>query len=181
MGAFFPFAFGVATTDPGRGNHKTEYQLDSDAALSDAEAMLNELIPRIKADPHYRQKAGQNRVPDSENDSPYLSAKLKVPVLSLHTLGELFVPFHMEQVYAERADKHGKSHMLVTRAIRDITHCGFAPGELIQAFDDLVMWVEDGVRPAGDDVLDPDTVAADDFGCLFTVVTRPGLSACPVP
>ena len=60
--------------------------------------MLNELIPRIKADPHYRQTAGQNRAPDSENDSPYLSAKLKVPVLSLHTIGEL--PAYLERLRA---------------------------------------------------------------------------------
>ena len=178
-GVLFPFVFGQASTDPARGNWKTDYQLDGDPALSDEEAMLNELIPRLKADPHYRQKAGQNRSPDSENDSPYLSAKLKVPVVSLHTLGELFVPFHMQQVYAERAAKHGKSHMLVTRAIRDITHCGFDGAELVQAFDDLVAWVEDGVVPAGDAVLDPAVVAADDFGCQFTAVTRAGLAPCP--
>ena len=179
VGAVFPFIFGQAATDLSRGNWKTEYQLDGDPSLSDEEAMLNELIPRLKADPHYRQKAGQNQSPDSENDSPYLSAKLKVPVLSLHTLGELFVPFHMEQIYAERAAKHGKSHMLVTRAIRDITHCGFDGAELVQAFDDLVAWVEDGVVPAGDAILDPEAVAADDFGCRFTTVTRPGLEPCP--
>lgn len=178
-GVLFPFVFGQAATDPARGNWKTEYQLDGDPSFSDDEAMLNELIPRLKADPHYRQKAGQNRSPDSENDSPYLSAKLKVPVLSLHTLGELFVPFHMQQVYAERAAKHGKSHMLVTRAIRDITHCGFDGAELVEAFDDLVAWVEDGVVPGGDAILDPDIVAADEFGCQYTRALRDGLEACP--
>ena len=50
---------------------------------------------------------------------------------------------------------------------------------MVQAFDDLVSWVEDGVTPAGDDILNPVAVAADDFGCAFTAVDRPGLAPCP--
>jgi hypothetical protein len=47
-------------------------------------------------------------------------------VLSLHTIGDLFVPFSMEQIYARRAAAEGASGLLVTRAIRDHGHCGFA-------------------------------------------------------
>jgi hypothetical protein len=36
------------------------------------------------------------------------------------------------------------------------------------AFRDLVSWVETGVKPAGDDVLDPAEVANPLFGCNFT-------------
>lgn len=35
-------------------------------------------------------------------------------------------------------------------------------------FQDLVNWVENGVKPLGDNFLDPDEVADSDFGCEFT-------------
>jgi len=43
----------------------------------------------------------------------------------------------------------------------------------------MVSWVETGVRPEGDAVLDPVAVAEPDFGCTFTSVDRPGLEPCP--
>jgi hypothetical protein len=46
------------------------------------------------------------------------------------------------------------------------------------AFDDLVNWVVNGVKPAGDDILDPAVVAAPDFGCKFTPVAHPLVPAC---
>ena len=48
------------------------------------------------------------------------------------------------------------------------------------AFADLVTWVEDGVRPAGDDVSDPAAVADPDFGCQFTDQT-PGAHLLATP
>jgi hypothetical protein len=43
-----------------------------------------------------------------------------------------------------------------------------------------VNWVVNGVKPAGDDILDPVKVAAPDFGCQFTTAGHPGgLPACP--
>jgi len=47
---------------------------------------------------------------------------------------------------------------------------------------DLVNWVENGVRPASDDVGNPAAVAASDFGCTFTDQS-PGahLFATPCP
>jgi hypothetical protein len=85
----------------------------------------------------------------------------------------------MEQIYAREVASNGASDLLVSRAIRDRTHCGFALSEEIAAFDDLVNWVENGVVPAGDPILDPVAVADANFGCQFTLVTRPGLPACP--
>ncbi len=102
----------------------------------------------------------------------------------MHTLGELFVPFHMEQIYAERAAANGNADLLATRAIRDINHCGFFDEstfsfpEIEAAFDDLVDWVQDGLPAAGDVVLDPAAVADPQFGCAFTLFDRPGLEPC---
>jgi hypothetical protein len=91
-----------------------------------------------------------------------------VPVLSLHDLGDLFVPFSMEQYYAADVAANGRSHLLVQRAIRAIGHCEFSSTEVTAAFDDLVDWVENGVRPVGDNVTDRATVAHPRYGCRFS-------------
>lgn len=80
---------------------------------------------------------------------------------------------------ARRAAAQGASDRLVTRAIRDHGHCGFAVQEEERAFADLVDWVENGHRPAGDDVLDPATVADPSFGCQFSSPGHALYAACP--
>ncbi|MBC7728351.1 MAG: alpha/beta hydrolase [Microbacteriaceae bacterium] len=99
---------------------------------------------------------------------PLLKGEFDVPVLTLHTLGDLFVPFHMEQVYRRRAIAQGTDGRLVQRAIRDVNHCAFTAAEAAEAFDDLVAWTDGGPRPAGDDVMTPAIIAAPDYGCRFT-------------
>ena len=101
----------------------------------------------------------------------------------MHNLGDLFVPFHMETEYRATVDAAGNGDLLVQRAIRGVGHCGFTQVEYETAFADLVGWVVDGVKPAGDDVGDPAAVAAPDFGCAFTDFATPGghLLATPCP
>jgi hypothetical protein len=91
-----------------------------------------------------------------------------VPVLSLHDLGDLFVPFSMEQVYAGEVAAAGRSQLLVQRAIRATGHCEFSAVEAGTAWDDLVAWVERGDRPGGDPVADTEAVADPAFGCRFS-------------
>jgi hypothetical protein len=100
-------------------------------------------------------------------------------MLSLHTLGDLFVPFLMEQVYARRVASKGNAHNLVQRATRDFGHCAFTGPELVQTFTDLVSWVEGGTKPAGDNVLDTAAVASPTFGCTFTDKVSPRLWNTP--
>ena len=177
VGGAFIFNFGSATTGPGRSNIGTVYQFDNDPSLSAEEQAFNDLIVRVAADRKHLHRDG--RGPGSQADSPPISGDISIPVVSTHTIGELFVPFHMEQVYARRVAEHGKADLLVTRAIRDIGHCSIQTQERIDAFDDLVTWVTTGDRPAGDDVLDPATVADPNFGCQFTLTDRTFLPACP--
>jgi hypothetical protein len=100
-------------------------------------------------------------------------------VLSLHTVGDLFVPFLMEQVYAQRVAAQGKSDLLVQRIIRDVGHCGFTTAEQEVAFAALVKWVKQGIKPLGDNVLDPLVVADPEFGCQFTPVRHPASDPLP--
>jgi len=163
------FLFTVGTTGgdigvaPGnvQGNVDTVYQIDADPALSPQELALNAAVLRVAEDP-------QGRHPDGLANIPPITGRLPVPVLSLHTIGDLFVPFSMEQIYARRAAAQGAADLLVVRAIRDHGHCGFNVAEEEQAFADLVNWVVNGVKPDGDDILNPAAVAHPDFGCTFT-------------
>jgi len=156
-------------------NTDVVYQFDTDPSLTPAEQSFNESIPRIAQDPQGRVKRGLD-------NAPVIDGRITVPVLTLHDLGDLFVPFLMEQVYAQRVADNGRSDLLVQRAIRGVGHCDFTPTELVTGFADLVKWVEDGTRPAGDDVLSPAVVAAPSYGCSFTTATRslgPFTAPCP--
>jgi len=187
------FLFGLGVGDgtlprqPGVAvdNSDVVYQFDTDPALSAPEAAFNDAVQRVVADPQARHVNGLSNVPPTTGD-------LKIPMLTLHTLGDLFVPFLMEEVYAKRVAAHNASQFLVQRATRDFGHCAFTAPELVRTFADLVAWVEHGVKPAGDNVLDPSAVADPNFGCTFTDKTssrlwdQAGLGflqppACPVP
>lgn len=154
------------------GNIDTVYQIDTDPALSPEEQFLNDTVLRVSVDP-------QGRHPNGIAGIPGISGNISIPVVSIHTLGDLFVPFSMEQIYARRVAANGKSDLLVSRAIRDVGHCAFAVPEEVQAFQDMVDWVENGVKPDGDDILNPVAVADPDFGCNFTLFDRPFLASCP--
>jgi pimeloyl-ACP methyl ester carboxylesterase len=152
-------------------NANTVYQIDADPGLSAAETALNAAVLRV-------MQNAQGRHPDGLANIPSISGKLPIPVLSLHTIGDLFVPFSMEQIYARRAAAQGSASRLVVRAIRDHGHCGFAVPEEERAFADLVNWATNGVKPAGDDILSPSVVADSKFGCKFTLPGHQGYAAC---
>jgi hypothetical protein len=99
---------------------------------------------------------------------PVANGEVNIPIVSLHTLGDLFVPFKMEQVYAARLKAKGNDKWLVQRAIRDVGHCAFTSAEAITAFDDMVKWEAGGAKPAGDNVSDPATIGSPTYGCTFT-------------
>ena len=156
-------------------NSETVYQFDNDPALSPAEQELNENVLRVTADPAGRSTPGLTNIPLVEGTH-------RIPVLTLHTLGDLFVPFSMEQIYAQRVEANGSSDLVVQRAIRGVGHCQFAAAEFVQGFVDLVTWVEHGVKPVGDDVLTREVVADQFYGCAFTTETRdlgPFTAPCP--
>jgi pimeloyl-ACP methyl ester carboxylesterase len=170
LGFALPGDFGGT---PGRavGNVGTIYQMDGNPALTAAEQTLNNAVLRVSEDP-------QGRHPNGLANIPAISGGISIPTLTMHTLGDLFVPFSMEQIYRRHATAQGASPLLVQRVYRDVGHCFFLPTEEAQAFAALVNWVETGAKPAGDDVLTPSVIADQKYGCNFTQATRAGYSAC---
>jgi len=140
-------------------NRDTVYQLDGNPALTPAERSLNAAALRVSS------------TVDASRDLtgiPAVQGNPRIPVLSLHSIGDLFVPFSMEQIYAKEVAAHHQSWLFVSRAIRGNAHCGFTQAELQRGFTDLVRWVRTGHRPPGDDILNPRAVARPTFGCRFT-------------
>lgn len=138
------------------------YTIDGDAAAS---AALNTAAPRVTQD------ANNNPLRrDGLRWVPLLNARPYAPVVTIHTLGDLFVPFSMQQIYRQKLVAAGtaRADRVVQRAIRGATHCDFTNAEMAQAFDDMIKWVKQGTKPAGDDVLTPATVAAPTYGCAYT-------------
>ncbi|OLS41054.1 prolyl oligopeptidase family serine peptidase [Bacillus sp. MRMR6] len=162
------FLLGQNTIDPTYGvaagnlvnTVDTVYQLDNDPSLSEEEMALNASVLRVAADPQTKQQ-GLTGVPK-------VTGNIKIPTLAMHNIGDLFVPFSMEQIYAKRINENGKSDLFVPRAIRAVGHCDFTVAEEVEGFKDLVKWVEEGKKPEGDDILNPDAVADDHFGTKFT-------------
>jgi pimeloyl-ACP methyl ester carboxylesterase len=143
------------------------YQLDHDPKLSLEEYRFNKEILRVRADPQGNPSKliGLEVIPKT-------TGNLHVPTVSMHTLGDLFVPFSMQQIYAERTKLWGQSGMFVSRAIRAAQHCEFSVPEQEQAFADMLRWVDQGVKPKGDNILNRKAVQAESFGCQFTTPLR---------
>ena len=153
-------------------NVRTVYQLDGDPRLSADERRLNAAVLRV------RSTASPSR---HLSGVPAVQGRPRIPVLSLHGLGDLFVPFSMEQEYARRVRAEGRSGLFVSRAVRSVGHCDFTPAELQRGFSDLVRWVRTGYRPAGDDILNAARVAEPTFGCRFTDGPHAFFAGVPCP
>ena len=136
--------------DPGPGKAQlfaryadtSQIRYDIDPGHGVDAATLNRDIVRAKPDP----SAMPNPV------FAELTGKLTVPVVTLHDTADFRVPFRLEEDYRRRAERAGASRLLVQRAIRATGHCSFGNAERVEAFEDLVAWIEQAKPPAGDDV-----------------------------
>ncbi len=105
---------------------------------SSDDAALNSGVARFAATPDARNYLEHWYLP---------RGNLKIPVLTLHTTLDPIVPLFHEPAYAAIVDAAGKSDLLVQRVINRYGHCTFTLAEQIDAFQDLVNWVENGVVP----------------------------------
>jgi hypothetical protein len=100
-----------------------------------------------------------------------ITGALQVPLLTMHTTGDWQVPMDQQQTLKKAVAAAGASDLLVQRIVREAQHCAFLDREWEQGLQDLVAWVEDGVRPDGEDVLLDDLTAS---GEKFTLAPRVG-------
>lgn len=125
-------------------NDYIEYQIEDGLGLTSAE--INAGVRRISAEAGARDA-------EKHPDAVPTSGRISDPLLTLHGTGDLFVPISQEQSYREKVDAAGKGNLLVQRAIRSGGHCKFSEAEMRTGWDDLVSWVRDGKKPAGDNLM----------------------------
>jgi hypothetical protein len=159
------FLFGLAASPSGEGLAADPSQLATNLLTRYAPAAPVDLDRRVQRVLPENLAA---RLTPALTEVPRIAGRPSAPVLSLHDLGDLFVPFSMEQLYERDVRRNGRSHLLVQRAIRAVEHCEFSPAEVGAAWDDLLTWVDTGRKPAGDVVADPVAVADPRYGCRFT-------------
>jgi len=123
------------------------YRIDPGLGLTEDE--LNARVRRV-------HPAKDARSPDVNPVYAERTGRLTVPLITLHETGDAWVPLSLEQSYRRRTIAAGTDQWLVQRVMRAPSHCGFDGETREQAFDDLVTWIERGVRPDGEDVLAPD-------------------------
>jgi dienelactone hydrolase len=123
------------------------YRIDPGLGLTEDE--LNARVRRLHA-------AKGARSPSADPVYAERTGRLTVPLITLHETGDAWVPLSLEQSYRRRTIAAGTDHLLVQRVMRAGSHCGFDGETREQAFDDLVAWIERGVRPQGEDVLATD-------------------------
>lgn len=76
------------------------------------------------------------------------TGKLRVPVLTLHETRDPIAPIKHEGEYAARVAAQGSSQWLVQRTKDAWGHCeNFTTDDMVTAFSELVLWVEQGVQP----------------------------------
>ena len=162
-------------------NTGREYRWTDSDPMSVDEENFNDQVDRVSAD------SGVNPLrDDGVRWIPLVQGDFDVPVLTMHTLGDFYVPFRHQQLYRERAIENGSDGMLVQRAIRAPSHCDFTGTEISTALVDWLTWVNGGPKPDGDEVLDPAIVADPAYGCDHTVDDGTqnraalGLPACPI-
>lgn len=158
-----PAALTGSTTPVNRAIDTTHIRYGIDNGLGLTAEQINARARRKAGDPEVRTATGPY-----EEIVPY-DGKLERPLLTMHGTGDLFVPIFLQQTLKKSVREAGRLDLLAQRIYRVSGHCGFSQPEMIRAFDDLVAWVEQGKKPAGDEV-EGDLSNA---GLQFTTPLRP--------
>jgi pimeloyl-ACP methyl ester carboxylesterase len=154
------FFFGLGNGDGTIANRPGIVSQNTDMTYLDEYGFdIDDQVVRIEAAKRVRKAMGNK-------PAPIIEGKPSIPVLSIHTTGDLFVPIEMQQIYGQEVMDNGRGDLLVQRAIRDIGHCTFTGEELVQSYIDLFAWVETGVKPAGEDLIGD--ISSPSLGCAFT-------------
>jgi hypothetical protein len=112
------------------------YRIDPGLGLTEEE--LNATVRRFAP-------ARGARSPAADPVFAEFTARIRVPLMTLHNTSDGWVPFAHQQDYRRKAIASGTGHLLVQRAVRWPGHCNFEGEDREQAFNDLVRWMETGV------------------------------------
>lgn len=117
-------------------NHDTQYgSALYPAAYYDG---VNAGIARYTATPDAQEWLDHNYEP---------TGNLRIPMLTYHKTRDRLVPYRHEAAYAARVAAAGASINLVQRSQDAYGHCDFGVADMLSNFQDLVSWVNTGVRP----------------------------------
>jgi hypothetical protein len=75
------------------------------------------------------------------------TGRLGVPMIMLSMSRDPLAPAFNQASYLARVTAAGQSGLLVQRTIDGYGHCPVNPQDVAQAFAELVLWVELGVKP----------------------------------
>ena len=99
-------------------------------------------MQRFAGSPAGRKALAHNYTPTGD---------LRIPALTLSTFRDPVVPGFHRTVYGQEVAASGDADRLVQRSVPGLFggygHCTFTPEELTQAFSDLVLWGEFGLKP----------------------------------
>ncbi len=140
-------ALAGGTSPSNRAVATTHIRYALDEALGLSSDRLNQTVRRKTADADVRNPNGPY-----EEVVPF-DGKIERPLLTMHGTGDLFVPIHLQQILNRAVTTAGRQNLLVQRVYRIAGHCSFSVEEQSKSFDDLVKWVRDGTKPAGDNVM----------------------------
>ena len=140
-------ALAGGTSPANRAVSTTHIRYSLDDALGLSSDRLNQTVRRKTADADVRNPMGPH-----EEVVPF-DGRIERPLLTMHGTGDLFVPIHLQQILNRAVTAAGRQDLLVQRIYRIPDHCRFSVDEQWKTFDDLVKWVREGTKPAGDDVM----------------------------
>jgi fermentation-respiration switch protein FrsA (DUF1100 family) len=157
-------ALAGGTSPSNRAVMTTQFSYSLDEELGLSAGRLNQRVRRKSADMDVRNPMGPY-----EEIVPF-DGKIERPLLTMHGTGDLYVPIHLQRILNRAVAAARTERLLAQRVYRIAGHCGFSVPEQARAFDDLVTWVRDGVKPDGDDVMGD----LSDAGRKFTSPLRSG-------
>ena len=103
---------------------------------------INANVQRFSGTPAGRNSLDHNYTPTGD---------LRIPALTLSTFRDPVVPGFHRTLYGQEVAAMGDADRLVQRSVQGYAagygHCTFTPQELEQAFSDLILWGEHGVKP----------------------------------
>jgi pimeloyl-ACP methyl ester carboxylesterase len=99
---------------------------------------VNQNITRFTATPDAMAWLANNYEPTGD---------LRIPMIAFHKTQDRLVPFRHDSVYQAAVDLAGRSANLLRRSQDSYGHCDLGVDAMMANFNDLVGWVNTGVKP----------------------------------